>query len=475
MTEPTTTTHSLTATNAVTNTNPTVGESTRAIIDRHDRCMSINYGRFPVAMVRGEGATLWDAEGKSYLDLFAGFGAPVLGHCHPDLVRAVGEQAQRLWHVGNLFHTEPQTRAAEAIHKHSGGMVSFFSHSGADANEAAIKLARLYGKARRGSSKSPWGRYKIISTTRSFHGRSFATMGATGNAAVRDGFEPLPEGFINVDYNDIGVIEMAADEDAVAVIAEPIQGEGGVNVPDSDYFARLRALCDERDMLLIADEVWTGCGRTGEVFAHRHWFPRGGAATGTGDSDANGGGRSAAGPDIMTLGKGVGGGLAVGVMAARPEVAELYNAKTQGKVRHATTLGGNCLSMAVTATIFEVLERDGLCGHAARLGHLAIDRLSAYGRRSGLIAEVRGLGLFLGVQLNTDHPEAWFNRGEHAVSAGGQPGPAVVKAALARDPGLCLNAAQGSVIRLAPPLTIGEEQWTAGLDALIDTLEAAPA
>ena len=402
--------------------------------------MSINYGRFPIAMIRGEGCQLTDADGKSYLDLFAGFGAPLLGHCNPDLIDAVTQQAQTLWHVGNLLHTQPQTEAAEAISRHGFGGRSFFCHAGADANEAAFKLARLYGKANRGKSTGEFGRYKVISCTQSFHGRSFATMNATANAKVREGFGPYLPGYTNVAYNDIAAVEAAIDDETVAVIAEPIQGEGGINIPAADYFAKLRALCDEHDLLLISDEVWTGCGRTGKMFGYQHWLP---------DADRS--------PDIMTLGKGVGGGLAVGVMCARPEVAELYNAKTQGGVKHATTLGGNCLSMAVTARIFEVIERDGLLEHATKLGEAAKAKLSAFAAEQPCVKEVRGRGLFLGVSLDASAQSAWF-------------GSAAEVAQRCLEQGLLINATGGDVLRLAPPITISQEQWDAGLDQLMEIL-----
>ncbi|MEM9914814.1 MAG: acetylornithine transaminase [Planctomycetota bacterium] len=414
-------------------TTPTAApDSTAAIVDRHDTFMSINYGRFPIAIVEGDGCTLRDADGKTYLDLFAGFGAPVLGHCHADLVAAVTEQAQKLWHVGNLFHTEPQTRAARAISELGFGGRSFFCHSGADANEAALKLARLYGKAHRGSSTGEFGRYKVISCTKSFHGRSFATMGATANSAVREGFGPHLPGYTNVAYNDLNAVKAELDDETIAIIAEPIQGEGGVNVPDPDYFKKLRALCDEHDLLLICDEVWTGCGRTGKYFAYQHWGIE---------------------PDIMTLGKGVGGGLAVGVMCAQPRVAELYNAKTQGGVKHATTLGGNCLSMAVTARIFDVLQRDGLVEHAATLGDAAMKRLRTFAESHPMVTDVRGRGLFIGIELDADAEGAWF---ETAAD--------VVKRCL--DQGLMINAAQGNVLRIAPPVTISAEELNRGLDQL---------
>ncbi|HEX7008454.1 MAG TPA: aminotransferase class III-fold pyridoxal phosphate-dependent enzyme, partial [Phycisphaeraceae bacterium] len=264
----------------MTTTSSPPASPTQAIIDRHDRTMTQNYARYPIAMVRGQGVHLWDAQGKQYLDLFAGFGGPILGHCHPELIDALTQQAQKLWHVGNLFHTEPQTRLAEAIATMGFGGQSYFCHSGSDANEAAFKLARLYGKARPGPSGP---RYKVISTLKSFHGRGFAAMVATGQDKVRQGFEPLLPGFVHVPYNDAAAVEAAIDDHTVAVIVEPIQGEGGINVPDDDYLPRLRRLCDERDLLLIVDEVWTGCGRTGRAFAHQHW----GIV-----------------PDIMTLAKG---------------------------------------------------------------------------------------------------------------------------------------------------------------------------
>jgi len=395
--------------------------------------MSLNYPRYNVALVRGQGAHVWDAEGNQYLDLFAGFGAPVLGHCHPDLVAAVTRQANALWHVGNLFHTEPQTRAAAAIAKHGFGGRTFFSHSGADANEAAIKLARLYGNANPGPNGQ---RYKVISTTRSFHGRSFATMGATGNPAVRAGFGPLPPGFANVAYNDIDAVRAQIDDITVAIIAEPVQGEGGVNLPDPDYFGKLRALCDEHDLLLIADEVWTGCGRTGKYFGYQHWL-----------ND------SFHGPDIMTLGKGVGGGLAVGAMCATDRVAELYNARTQGGVKHATTLGGNCLAMAVTAALFDVLDRDHLTERAARLGDHITQRLGDFATTCPSIKAVRGKGLFIGVELDPAAQGAWFA----AV------GDVVAKCLEQR---LLVGSAQGNVLRLAPALTIEEDQLDQGLDLL---------
>lgn len=402
---------------------------TADIMNRHDQFMSFNYGRQPVAMVRGQGVRVWDAQGKAYLDLFAGFGGPILGHCHPDLIAAVTTQAQKLWHVGNLFHTEPQTHLAQAIATAGFGGKSYFCHSGSDANEAAFKLARLYGRANPG----PQGpRYKVISTFKSFHGRGFAAMVATGQDKVRQGFEPFVPGFTHVPYNDLPAMEQAVDDLTVAIIVEPIQGEGGIVVPSPDYLPRLRQLCDRKNLLLIVDEVWTGCGRTGKVFAHQH----------TGIT-----------PDMMTLAKGVGGGLPVGVMCAAPALAELFDWRKYGFAVHATTLGGNCLAMAVAAKVFEVIQRDHLTEHAAQLGTYAMERLRTLAKQTPTIADVRGKGLFIGIELNPNAPGAWFkNAGE------------VVNRCL--NQGLLINATQSTVLRLAPALIIERSDLDEGLDRL---------
>ncbi len=400
--------------------------ATQAIIDRHDRYMSINYGRYPIAIVRGAGCEIFDAEGKRYLDLFAGFGGPILGHCHPELVKALTEQAQKLWHVGNLFHTEPQTRLAEAIAKHGFDGRSFFCHSGADANEAAIKLARLYGQGKR---------YKIITTTNSFHGRSMATMMATGQSKVREGFQPWLAGFSHVPFNDLAAMRDAIDDETVAIMIEPIQGEGGINVPSDDYLPGLRQLCDERDLLLICDEVWTGVGRTGRWFAHQHWGIE---------------------PDIMTLAKGVGGGLAVGVMCAKERVADFYNVRKQGVVRHATTLGGNCVSMAVSAAIFNVIEREKLHERATELGEYAQGRLREMAGRQRVIKQVRGKGLFIGVELDVN-AGGWFKSATDVVNR-------------CLERGLLINGTQNTVLRIAPALVVTREQLDEGFDLLEQVL-----
>lgn len=402
------------------------------VIDWHDRYMVQSYPRYPIVISRGEGSHLYDTSGKRYLDLFAGFGAGVLGHCHPDLVAAVSRQAGQLWHPGNLMHTQPQTQLAHAIATHGFGGQSFFCHSGADANVAAIKLARLYGHTAKRNAVSGRKPYKIICTHQSFHGRLFGAMEATGQDAVRCDFQPLLPGFEYVPYNDLAALRQQIDDETVAVMVEPIQGEGGMNVPDHGYLPGLRELCDQNDLLLICDEVWTGGGRTGRYFGYQHWGIT---------------------PDIMTLAKGVGGGLPVGVMCAKPEVAQLFAWSAQHGVRHASTLGGNCLSMAAAAAIFDVLERDQLVPRAQQLGESVQNRLKHLVDRHDRVAQVRGKGLFIGIQIdNPPHPASQS--------------PAVRWVARCREKGVLLHATRSGVMRLAPPLTISKEDLDHGLDVI---------
>ncbi len=393
---------------------------TSEILERGKRALIGNYARMPVVMARGDGCWLWDADGRRYLDLFAGFGGAVLGHCHPALVAAATEQAAALWHVGNTFYTEPQIELAERLARHAFAGRAFFCHSGAEANEAACKLARL-----RGGTKSP-ARWKIISLSRSFHGRTLAMVAATGNPAVKAGFEPAVPGFVQVEAGDFDALAAAVDDETAAVLMEPIQGEGGVNVYPDGYVRRVRELCDARELTLIFDEVWTGCGRTGRWFAHQHVT-----------DDA---GRPVE-PDIMTLGKAVGGGLPMGVMWARPALAELL---VPGK--HGSTLGGNAIASAVSRTIFDVIERENLLAHAAVLGEHAIARLRHESSIRQKVAGVRGRGLFLGIELK-DVPDKLVERG--------------------LERGVIVNVTAQKVIRLAPPINIGRPEWDKGLDEVV--------
>lgn len=397
--------------------------NTSEILERGNQSLIANYARLPVVMERGEGCYLWDADGKRYLDLFAGFGSGILGHAHPALISAINEQGRRLWHVGNTFHTLPQIELAERLNRHAFKGQAFFCHSGAEANEAACKLARL-----RGVCESP-NRFKIISLQQSFHGRTLAMIAATGNPAVRAGFGPEVDGFEQVDAGDFEALSRAVSDETCGIIFEPIQGEGGINLYPDGYVEQVRELCDKRSITLIFDEVWTGCGRTGRWFGHQHV-------------------RNAAGeviePDIMTLGKAIGGGLPVGAMYARPGIASLL---VPGK--HGCTLGGNPICMSAARTVFDVIEKEDLLANAAALGEHAIARLRNESRIKAKVAGVRGRGLFLGIELK-------------------DPPTQIVEKALER--GLIINLTAKKVIRLAPPINIAREQWDAGLDLLVELI-----
>jgi acetylornithine/N-succinyldiaminopimelate aminotransferase len=376
-------------------------------------------------MARGEGAHLWDTDGKRYLDLFAGFGGAILGHSHPALVEAATQQAQKLWHVGNTFYTEPQIELAERLNKHAFRGQAFFCHSGLESNEAAVKLARLRGK-----QSSP-NRWKIISLHRSFHGRSLAMISATGNPKTKAGFEPVVPGFQQVEANDLAALEAAIDPETAGILMEPIQGEGGINVYAGDYPQHVRDLCDKHGLTLIFDEVWTGCGRTGRWFGHQHFTrPAGGTVE----------------PDIMTLGKAMGGGLPVGVMFAKPDLAKLMVPGT-----HGSTLGANPICMAVSRTIFDVIARENLLANAAALGEHAMSRLSKEPSIAGKIAGVRGRGLMIGIELKEANEK-------------------IVEKGLER--GIVINLTAQKVIRLAPPMNISRQDWETGLDTVIETIAA---
>ena len=395
---------------------------TESILQRGKSVLIGNYARLPVVMERGEGSLLWDTEGRKYIDLFAGFGGCVLGHCHPDLVRAATEQAGKLWHVGNTFFTEPQIEFAERLNKTAFTGQAFFSHGGADANEAAVKLARLRGMANGGK------RWKTVSLLKSFHGRTLAMIAATGNPAVREGFGPAVPGFTNVEPNDFDALVAACDDETAAIIMEPIQGEGGVNLYPDGHVARIRNFCNERGLTLIFDEVWSGGGRTGRWFAHQYFMDNGKIVE----------------PDIMTLGKAVGGGLPVGVMYAKPQIAALM---TPGK--HGSTLGANPIAMAVARTIFDVIEREKYVERAAVLGEHAMARLRNEKRIAPRIAGVRGRGLMIGVELKSE-PQKLVERG--------------------LEKGVAINLTAKRVIRLAPPINISEQLWNEGLDRVVDVI-----
>jgi acetylornithine/N-succinyldiaminopimelate aminotransferase len=400
--------------------------NTASILENGKKYLIGNYARLPIVMARGEGSRLWDTDGREYLDLFSGFGGCILGHCHPDLIRAATEQAATLWHVGNTFYTTPQVEFAALLNQHGFEGQAFFCHSGAEANEAACKLARLRGHSNGGK------KWKIISLNKSFHGRTLAMIAATGNPAYRVGFEPAVPGFVQVDGGDFNQLAAAVDDETAGIIMEPIQGEGGVNLYPPEYPAKVRELCNTRGVTLIFDEVWTGGGRTGKWFAHQYF-------TGPNSSPVI--------PDIMTLGKAVGGGLPVGVMFAKPEIAKLLVPGT-----HGCTLGGNPICMAVARTIFQVIQRDHLIAHAHSLGQHAIARLRDEKKLKDKITDIRGRGLMLGIELKNAPPAGFVERG--------------------LSHGVAINLTAGQVVRLAPPINISNADWDKGLDRVIETLAA---
>ncbi len=384
-------------------------------IQRHQAAMVLNYGKLPAVLVRGEGSRVWDADGKEYIDMFAGFGGTILGHAHPALVAAVTRQAGALWAVGNQFYAAPQIRLAESLQRLAFDGRAFFCHSGAEANEAAIKLARI--SAVLGGA----GRYKVISMRQGFHGRTMGALSATPTLEYQQGFFPLVPGFVNVPFDDLGALEAAVDAETCAVITESIQGESGINMPSAGFLRGVREICDRHKLALIVDEVWTGCGRTGKAFCHQY---------------------AGIVPDMMTLGKALGGGLPVGCMFAVPERAAFFKPGT-----HGCTLGGNPICAAAGAAVLEVIERENLSERAAELGTKIVQRIGAFGpAAAGKIKEVRGRGLMLGIELTPADATA------------------LVPAALAR--GLVINVTHKHVVRLAPALTVPEELAMRGLDIL---------
>jgi acetylornithine/N-succinyldiaminopimelate aminotransferase len=399
--------------------------TTAETIQLFERYVIANYRRLPIVAVRGEGSTLWDADGKRYLDLFPGWGVNGIGHCHPRVVAAVREQVGKLLHVPNTLYTEGQGRLAQLVAERSFGGQCFFCNSGAEANEAAIKLARRHAASQAAAGVGP-ARYKVITTYNSFHGRTLTAVAATAQPKYHAGFYPLPPGFVYVPFNDADVVAKVADEETCAVLVEPIQGEGGINMPSDDYLPRLRQICTERGILLILDEVQTGVGRTGRWFAYQHWGVE---------------------PDIMTLAKALGGGLAIGAMEAKPEIAKCL---TPGS--HASTFGGNPIACAGGIAAFEAIEAEGLLANARRIGEQIRSRMIALARQLDFLREVRGLGCMIGIQLS-------------------RPGADIVTACLQQ--GLIINCTHDTVLRLLPSMATTEAEIDEGLSILERVLKAA--
>jgi len=379
-----------------------------------DKYVIGNYPRLPRVIVKGQGCYMFDADGSRILDMFPGWAVSGIGHCHPKVVEAVRRQAGELIHIDNTLYSEPQGKLAKLLSERAFGGRSFFCNSGAEANEAAMKLARLH---------TPQQKYKFITCEGSFHGRTFATMTATAQPKHHEGMLPLLPGFVYVPFNDIEALEAAFSDEVAAVMVEPIQGEGGINIADKEYLHAVRRLCDESGAILIFDEVTTGIGRTGKWFAYQHF-------------DVT--------PDIMTMAKALGGGIAIGAMMAKEEVAASL---VPGK--HASTFGGNALACAAAVAVIEAIEEENLLENAVKMGRYIKDRLEQLKQKHSIIDHVRSVGLMIGVQL---------------TSAGSD----IVDKCL--ENGLRINCTQGTVLRFMPPMIVTESQIDQAVDILDNVL-----
>ena len=374
------------------------------------------YNRLPVAFARGEGAWLWDSDGRRYLDALCGIAVTSLGHAHPDVARALADQAATLLHTSNIYRIPLQEQLGERLCALAGMERAFLCNSGAEANEAALKIARLHGHARDIDQPA------VIVMEQSFHGRTLATLSASGSRKVQAGFEPLVQGFIRVPFDDLEAVRAVArnSPSVAAVLVEPIQGEGGIRVPTPGYLAGLREICDEHGWLLMLDEIQTGIGRTGRMFACQH---------------------EAVLPDVMSVAKALGNGMPIGACLARGPAAELFHPGN-----HGTTFGGNPLACRVGLTVLDIIERDGLVARAAELGTRVAEAIAA--ERLPGVRSVRHQGLMIGVELE---------------------GPSGAVPALALEQGLLVNATAERVIRLLPPLILADDE----ADALVERLAAA--
>lgn len=395
----------------------TTGEylGSQETVDLFKKYVVPNYGRYPVNLVRGEGSFVWDSEGNRYLDLFPGWGCNLLGHCPGPVVQAVQEQVATLIHVPNTWHMESQGRWAQLLSERSFGAQAFFCSSGTEANEAAIKLVRLH---------TPPERYKIITFTGGFHGRTFGSTTATAQPKYHEGLGPLMAGFAYAPFGDLEAVEALIDDETCAIMVEPVQGEGGIRIPPDGFLKRLRELADEHGLLLIFDEVQTGCGRTGHWFGYQHF----GVA-----------------PDVMTLAKSLCGGIAGGAMLTTPEIAPSLRPGM-----HAATFGGNPIAARAGIAAIEMIERENLLENVQTLADVFRSRLTALAEECDIIQEVRVLGLMIGIELNVD-------------------GTPVVGASMDRR--LLVNCTQGTVIRLLPAMTLTVEQAEEGCAILSEGLK----
>lgn len=389
----------------------------REIIEATDRTQIGVYARYPVAFVRGRGARLWDADGREYLDFFTGLAVNNLGHAHPRVLAAIRAQSEKLLHASNVYYNEPAARLGELLTRHSFAQRVFFCNSGAEANEAAIKLARKHGE-------SLGGRYEILTTYNSFHGRTIATISATGQERYQSGFQPLLAGFRYAPFGDVRALSEAVRKETVGILVEPIQGEGGVVIPPAGYLRELRKLCDDHGLLLMLDEVQVGMGRTGTLFAYEQEGIR---------------------PDVVTLAKALGGGVPIGAMLTTAALGAAL-----GPGAHGSTFGGNPLACAAGVAVIETLLGDGVLENCRVMGQRFLERIQRL-RELPIVRDARGRGLILGLELD-------------------RPGRPFVAAALER--GLVINCTADRVIRLLPPLTITASEADEGLAILESVLRA---
>jgi len=393
--------------------------SNQNAVDRGKEVLVGNYGRYPVSFVSGSGCTLIDEEGKEYKDFLAGIAVCALGHCHSAVSKAIAEQASRLVHVSNLYYTEPATKLAELLVTNSFGDKVFFCNSGAEANEAALKLARIH---------SPAGKYSIISLAGSFHGRTMATLAATGQPKFHEDFKPMPDGYSFVEFGDIAKLEAAVDETTCAIICEPLQGEGGVRPLDKEYVQAIRKLCDDKGLLLIFDEIQTGVGRTGTLFAYEQFGVE---------------------PDIMSLAKGLGSGMPIGAIVTRNEIAASFAPGT-----HGSTFGGNPVSCAAAiATLELVLEENFIPEMNKVVSYLTGELKKLVEDFPKLFVGQRGLGLLQGLVTTEE---------------GARVGTEIVNKML--DRGYLINFAGGVALRFAPPLIVTKQECKGMLTVLREVL-----
>jgi acetylornithine aminotransferase len=378
------------------------------------------YARLPVSFTHGEGAYLFDEQGNKYLDAISGIAVNALGHAHPAVSEAIKTQADRLIHTSNLYGISAQQKLAETLCEVSGMETVFFGNSGAEANEAAIKLARLYGHQQ--NIDNP----QIVVMENAFHGRTMATLTASGNRKIQAGFEPLLSGFVRAPYGDITALKNIAENNSniVAVLVEPMQGEGGLNVPPSDYLPQIRALCDQHQWLMMLDEVQTGNGRTGSYFAYQQHQLK---------------------PDVVATAKGLGNGLPIGACLAQGKAASVF-----GPGNHGSTYGGNPLVCTAAQAVVDTIIEQNLCDNAGKLGAFMIDAFNQQLADLPIVTEVRGQGLMMGIELN-------------------QPCGELVN--MARDSGILINVVNGNVIRLLPPMIIDQQQAETIVAIVVDVIK----